>query len=344
MNVLVTGATGFIGWHAAARLKQAGHRVRVLVRDAEKAARVLGPIGIGAGDMFVGDMTEASHVTAALAGCEAAVHAAASVSVTLPGAGDAFEANVVGTRNVIGGACERGLHTVVFVSSLTAIFDHRRETTADSPLVESATRYGRSKARSDAFVRELQERGEPVAIVYPSGVIGPDDPGLSESVRAYRGFLKGTLRSGGTSFVDARDLAALLERIVAAKHHGRLVANGQYFDWDALTEKIEAVTGAVVPRLGLPAPLMRGLGRALDVVSRVSGKTFPFSGEGIEIATRWRPIADSPEIARLGVRWRPAEQTLEDLFRWFVAAGRLPAKAVPRLADIGSVDVVTAPD
>ena len=332
MNVLVTGATGFIGWHAAEQLSRAGHRVRVLARSAEKAARVLGPLGITGEDVVIGDVTEARDVDRALEGCEAVIHAAASVSVTQPGA-HAFEDNVVGARRVIGGACERGCHTVVFVSSLTAIFDHRRETTADSPLVASATRYGRSKAAADAFVRELQQQGQPLAIVYPSGVIGPDDPGLSESVRAYRGFLKGTLRTGGTSFVDARDLAVLLERIVSEKHHGRLVAAGHYQDWDELTARIEAVTGVRIPRIGVPAPLMRGLGRALDAVSRLTGRSFPFSGEGIEIATRWRPIADSPEIASLGVAWRPADETLADLFRWLVAAGRLPAKAAPRLAD-----------
>jgi nucleoside-diphosphate-sugar epimerase len=234
---------------------------------------------------------------------------------------------------VVGGACERGCQTVVFVSSLTAIFDPRRETTADSPLVRSRTRYGRSKAASDAFVRERQAEGAPVAIVYPPGVVGPDDPGFSESVRAYRGFLRGTLRTGGTSLVDARDLGELLARVVAEKHHGRLVAGGHYLDWDGLTGRIEAVTGATVPRIGVPAPVMRGLGRGLDVLSRLTGRSFPFSGEGIEIATRWRPIADSPEVARLGVAWRPVDDTLADLFRWLVAAGRLPAKAVPKLAD-----------
>lgn len=331
-RVLVTGATGFVGWHTAARLRAEGHRVRVLARDAEKAARLLGPLGIGADDVIVGDMTDEGDVARALADCEAVVHAAASVSVTQQGGGPGFGGNVTGTRLVVGGACEGGIDNVVFVSSLTAIFDPKREVTADSPLVDSTTRYGRSKASSDAFVRELQEAGAPVAIVYPSGVIGPDDPGFSESVRAYRGFLRGTLRSGGTSFVDVRDLALLHARLVERKHHGRLVAAGPYFSWDALTELLEEVTGAEIPRIGVPAPLMRAVGRTLDVVSRVIGRSFPISGEGIDIATRWKPIADSPDVAELGVAWRPPRETLADMFRWYVATGRLPAKAVPHLS------------
>ena len=90
---------------------------------------------------------------------------------------------------------------------ITAIFDaDAPQTIGDSPLVSSAARYGRSKADSDAFVRCLEQGGTPIAIVYPSGIIGPDDPGPSESMGAYRGFVQAMIDSeGGTQFVDARD-------------------------------------------------------------------------------------------------------------------------------------------
>lgn len=36
MKVMITGATGFIGYHLTARLLVEGHAVRALVRSAEK--------------------------------------------------------------------------------------------------------------------------------------------------------------------------------------------------------------------------------------------------------------------------------------------------------------------
>jgi nucleoside-diphosphate-sugar epimerase len=232
--------------------------------------------------------------------------------VTQPGARDAFDANVTGTRLVVGGACDRGLRSLVFVSSLTAIFDPRGPITADSPLARAETRYGRSKVESDRCVRERAAAGCPVSIVYPSGVVGPDDPGFSESVRAYRGFLRGTLRSsGGNQFVDARDLAVLLVRLLERGGGGRVVAAGHF---------------------SAPGWLLRAAGRAADLVGRVRGTSFPISGEGMAIATRWTRIADSPDVAALGVRWRPPEQTIEDMLRWFLATGRIPPRAAPRLA------------
>jgi nucleoside-diphosphate-sugar epimerase len=330
MKVLVTGATGFIGYHTAARLRAEGHAVRALVRSLEKGERVLGPLGIEQGALVVGDMADADAVAKALEDCDAVVHAAAGVSVT-SGRTD-FDANVRGTEVVVGGACERGTPSV-YVSSLLAIFDPKRPVTGDSPLVASKTHYGRSKMRADAWVRARQAEGARVAIVYPPGVVGPDDPGFSESVRAYRSFLRGTLRSeGGNMLVDVRDLALLITRMLERDMHGRVVAAGHFFDWDAFTALIEGVTGATIPRITAPGWLLRGGARTLDVVGKLTGRRMPMTGEGIDIATRFRAIADSPRVAELGVAWRPAEETIEDLFRWFAATGRLPAKAAPALS------------
>lgn len=334
-NVLVTGATGFTGWHAAARLVACGHRVHALVRSLDKARTHLGPLGLGDDDFTIGDMTDAAAVKQALDGCDALVHAAAAVSVTKAGGENAFEANVEGAKCVLGGACERGLGSVVFVSSLTAILDpkHPEGTTAESPLVECATRYGRSKAASDAFARELQAGGAPLAIVYPSAIIGPDDPGRSESMSAFRGFSQFMIDSeGGTQFVDARDLAALFERIVTTGRTGRMVAAGHFFDWHALREAIVAATGARVGALRAPGFALRGAGRLADVVSRLTGRSFIFGHEAMEVATRWRAIADSPDVAELGITWRDPAETLTDVYRFFLEHGALRPEAVPRLA------------
>jgi len=339
LHVMVSGATGFTGWHAAARLRASGHRVRALVRDADKAKRLLEPLGIAKEDLVIGDMTDPAAVGRALDGCDAVLHAAAAVSVTQVGAPDVFDANVTGTKLVMGGACERRVNLAIFVSSVTAIFDPKSgDTTAKSPLVMSATRYGRSKAESDAFVRSLEATGAPVAIVYPSAIIGPDDPGRSESMRAYRGFLKNMIDSeGGTQFVDVRDLALLLERLLVEGRAGRYVAAGPYFSWRELADCIEGVTGAKIRRLRAPGWALRGAGRMADLISHISERQMPISREAFEVATRWRPIADAPEIGRLGIAWRPPEETLSDLYTWFVASGGLEAKAVPKLARSGSI-------
>ena len=332
MKVLVTGATGFIGYHLAARLEARGFPVRALVRDPGKGERVLAPLGIELEDRVEGDMTDAAAVARALEGVDAVVHAAAGVSVTTAKAD--FSDNLRGTREVIGQALEKGIHAI-FISSVTAIFDPARPPSEDSPLVRSRTRYGRSKAECDAWVRERQAEGGRVAIVYPPGVVGPDDPGFSESVKAYRSFLRRTLQSeGGNQLLDARDLAWLLVRMLEEGTCGRVIAAGHYFDWDEFTALLEGVTGAEIPRLAAPGWALRSMGRLLDRVGALTGKSMPMTGEGVEIATRFPRMRNSPQVAGLGVTWREPEETIHDLFAWLVEAGRLPASAVPALASM----------
>jgi dihydroflavonol-4-reductase len=329
MKVLITGATGFIGSHIARRLLTEGHLVRALVRSPEKAHRVLAPLGIEAHDLVPGDMTDRESVEEALAGCDSVVHAAAAVSVTT--AQTDFSVNLRGTEEVVGRACERGLDTL-FISSMMAIFDPKRPMNDASPIARSRTHYGRSKADCDRWVRARQEEGAPVGILYPSGCVGPDDPGMSESVKAYRGFLRGTLKSeGGNQMVDVRDLATLIVRMLEGKTRERVVAGGHFHDWDDFTRLLEEVTGASIARIAAPGWLLRAAARAMDGVGRLSGRPMPMTGEGIEIATRVRPMQNSPHVTRLGVAWRDPAETLRDLFQWFLDVGKLPPRAVPAL-------------
>ncbi len=334
-RVLVTGATGFTGRHAAARLIDRGHRVRALVRSLDKARAHLGPLGLRDEDFVRGDMTDEAAVRRAVDGCDAVIHAAAAVSVTRAGGGDPFAANVEGARVVLGAARDAGCDPIVFVSSLTAILDTRapEATRADAPLVASGTRYGRSKAASDALARGLLEDGAPIAIVYPSAIIGPDDPGRSESMSAFRSFLQFMIDSeGGTQFVDGRDLAALLERIVDERRHGGVVAAGHFLAWPDLVRTIGDVAGRPIPSLRAPGFVLRTAGRLGDVVSKLTGRAVPMTKESMEIATRWRAVADSPAVADLGVAWRPAATTLHDTYAWFLDRGAVKAASVPRIA------------
>jgi nucleoside-diphosphate-sugar epimerase len=332
MRVLVSGATGFVGFHAAQRLLTAGHELRVLARDLARAERLFRAARDV--EIAVGDMTDATAVAAALAGCDALLHAAATVSFARSSADALRAANVAGTRNLVGGACERGLGAIVYVSSLAAIFDPRGpDPTPDSPVMEHRNAYARAKAAAERVVRELAAAGGPIATVYPNAVIGPDDPGWSESVAALRGYVARCLRtSGGTGFVDVRDLAALALRLVEEKRGGRILVGGQFLSWDEIAAELEAILGRPVRRLALPAPLLRALGSATDALRRLRPVDSLISREGMEYATRMRPLPTSPEVAALGVTLRPVRESLRDTLAWMLAAGRLRPHHAPALA------------
>jgi len=60
---LVTGASGFLGWHVAHTLTQRGHRVRALVRSTSK----LQDLDV---EPITGDLRDPASLDWAVAGCK----------------------------------------------------------------------------------------------------------------------------------------------------------------------------------------------------------------------------------------------------------------------------------
>ena len=153
LRVMLTGGTGFVGYHTACALVEAGHEVRLLVRSRQKFERVFGPAGLGGLDHVVGDITDPKAVDTALDGCNAVVHSAAMVSVHAADSDEVLDNNLRGTRFVLGGAHERGIDRMVQVSSTTALFrPGARRIDENSPLGDATSGYGRSKIECDRYV------------------------------------------------------------------------------------------------------------------------------------------------------------------------------------------------
>jgi dihydroflavonol-4-reductase len=158
-KVLVTGATGLIGVHAAARLVSEGHAVRALVRDETKLARVLEPFpGAAAGiEAYRGNVTDAGSVEGALVGCEGLLHCAGIFSHDLSAAARLHSVNVEGTRRALGAAARRGAGPIVHVSSLLALRLPPPGTMqrVTDPVARPRAMYAATKALAERVAREL---------------------------------------------------------------------------------------------------------------------------------------------------------------------------------------------
>jgi uncharacterized protein YbjT (DUF2867 family) len=108
MNVLVTGATGFVGERLIPELRAAGHEVSALVRDAE---RYDPPEGVTA---FEGDVLEPGSLDEAVAGVDAAYYL-----IHAMGGGPGFEErDRQGARNFAAAAEAAGVDRLVYLSGL----------------------------------------------------------------------------------------------------------------------------------------------------------------------------------------------------------------------------------
>lgn len=337
MRVLVTGATGFVGSHTAVQLLEAGHEVRCLVRDAAKLERVFEAHDLPAPEAVVGDIGDGGSVKDALGGCDAVVHTAAVVAMQAHRAQEIRDTNARGVENVIGGAVDAGLRSIVHVSSASALFvPHGPEITEGAAVQPGKNPYAKSKSDAELYVRRLQEDGAPVRISYPTAVVGPLDPGLSEANHALRTFAGTTvlLTSGIFAEVDVRDLAQL--HVKLAEREGgpsRWIANGGNLNWTEIADTVDAATGAKVRRIRAGGGLLRASGHIGDAIKRVWDFDFPLTAEGMVYATQFPGVDGSRATRELGLSYRAPLETFGDALRWMHSAGHIPARYVGRLAE-----------
>ena len=339
MLVLLTGATGFVGSHTVPALIERGHRPRLLVRDEGRAAAALAQRGVNAKDVdvVVGDVLDRASVDRAIGGCEATIHAAAAIGVTGPGGGSTHDQNVGGTRAVVEAALAAGCDPVVHVSTV-AVFVPPTEPviTATSPLAEPRNEYGRSKVAAERWVRSRQDEGAPITVLYPGGVIGPDQPRLDAAMEGIAAARKVAwpMAPGGVCLIDVRDLAdALAAAVVAGRGPRRLVLGGCFLTWPELGDVTDELCGVRARRLPMSKPALVGAGMALDVIRRVVPLPYPLTRDAAEIMVTMAPTDDVAALGELGVSLRPVRESLADALRWMVAAGHLPAEAAPALSE-----------
>lgn len=331
MLVALTGATGFVGSHTVRALLDAGHAVRVLVRDRTKLERIRSLHGLPAIEHMVGDMTDRGAAAELVAGVEGVVHMAATVAFEPDRIAMMHDDNLRGVETVLQAGLAGGARSIVYTSSVSAIFrPDYPPLTIGEPIARPTNPYGAAKADAERSARRLQEQsGGRLSIVYPPGVIGPDDPGLSESNRALLIYVRDWVpaTSSGMSLVDVRDLAALVVSALEAGGAERYLMAGVQLSWNQIAETIARVTGRPVKRRFLPGWLLRGSGRVFDLLKAVAPLDWPLTYETMSYATQWPGIIESSAVTRLGLPTRSADETFSDVVRWLEHAGHVSAQA-----------------
>jgi nucleoside-diphosphate-sugar epimerase len=263
VHILLTGATGFVGGHAAGALAAAGHRVRALTRGKDDG----GVLAAAGAEQVRGSLEDAASLRAAVAGVEVVVHGAGLVKARRPS--EFHEVNAGGTLRLLE-ACEAARprpRRFVLVSSLAA----QGPSPDGRPLPEGAparpvSHYGASKLRGERIARSFADRME-VVIVRPPAVYGPRD---RENLEFFRIAARGIrLRLAGRDlrvvFVHAEDLAAGIAAAAAAPGAAGGVFHLCHPEVVELGGVIDLAARALGKR-GIPIPLPRALLHALGAV------------------------------------------------------------------------------
>ncbi|MFO7894539.1 MAG: NAD-dependent epimerase/dehydratase family protein [Longimicrobiales bacterium] len=283
-DILITGATGFVGSHLVEALAAQGARARVLVRETSDTS-FLDRHGF---ETVMGSLGDEASLRKAVAGTRTVLHMAAATRAL---DADTFHRiNAKGTENLVAALkAEGGDQRLVYLSSLAAVgpAEGRPVRPGDEP--RPLTAYGRSKRAGE---RAVLERAAGGAVIRAPAVYGPRDRDLLPFFRLAR---SGILPVVGppdrrVQLVHAGDLAAAM--VAAANVRGATgvyhVAEPRAYAWDEI--------------LGLMAETMGRRGRRIRVPVAVV-KTAAAVSEGVARLTRRPVIFDRDKAKELMAEW-----------------------------------------
>ena len=320
-NILVTGATGFLGYHVVRRLNSVGVRPRVLELRGSNLD-VLSRLDV---QRCEGYLDDAGALTAACSGVDTVLHLGFKVIV-----GDGPEqlkqmqqVNVDGTRRLLQTAAANGVRRAVVVGSALAVGVNK----APVPLDESADwnqhafdfQYAliRRQAELDSLAQTTPQFA--VISVCPSFTFGPDDPVGAPANKLLQRIVAGKMPVTlpiGFGCLDVRDFA---QGMLLAAENGRpgqrYLLSGDNITATQLLEQTAAITGGRVPRFSPPKFLLHGLVGALEVISKLRGKPAPVSRSVLQLLGRYAWYDTSKARTELGWTSRPLAETLQDTIR-----------------------------
>lgn len=349
--ILITGSTGLLGGHLLYALLQTHDRVAALKRSTA-STRTLREIFsyytkdpdelMSRIDWRTGDLLDKESLVAALEGITCVINCAAIVSFDPRDHKKMIANNVTGVQNLIDALllptadANMRPYTVILptahcllihISSTSALGDSRtdnpkflidEETPRDSN--KKHTGYSESKYLSE---RVVMESGIPAVILNPGIILGPGqwDKGSSQLfARAWKRMKY--YPYGGTGYVDVRDIAAIMIKIIdqvgGSSASGVALIPPQRYCLVGSNLRYREFFNLVTDEYGKPNPslyagkILTGIAWRADTLrARLLGKKPALTRETAASAQRISYFSAEKVKKALGFEFKPIEETIE---------------------------------
>jgi nucleoside-diphosphate-sugar epimerase len=315
MNLLVTGARGFVGRGLLAFLHARGISGLATGRTTPESLPA-GWRGCMRADVLQGRCSQP---------VDAIMHLEVKQHVPRPTAADVIDfetVNVGGTREWLEWADRESVARFVFVSSIKAVAAESGAMPEDSPPERHAP-YGRSKAEAEAAVREwaAADARRTAVILRPAPVYGPgNEANLAAFVRQIIAGKPCLIGRGETrkSVVSRTNLCATIAFAAEKPGPGCHVFNVS--DPDTLTlaelaEMIASLAGARPPRR-IPGWLAAAAAPLGDAIEAATGRDFPLTSARLR-AIRETTIFPCDKLLAAGFRHpQTTREGLAEMIAW----------------------------
>jgi dihydroflavonol-4-reductase len=327
VKALVTGATGFVGFHVAKTLQEKGVEVRALVR-AESDIDELARLDI---ELFKGDVRDYESARKALKGCAQLYHVAADYRLWVPDPETMYDTNVQGTVNVMKAALKAGTEKIVYTSSAGTLVPKKsrdalfcEDTAVD--FSDMVGHYKKSKFLAEREVNGFISKGLPVVIVNPTTPVGSMDRKPTPTGKVIVDFLNGRMPAfidTGLNFVSVEEVG--LGHWLAAQY-GKpgqcYILGNRNMSLSEFLSILARISNRKPPRFKLPyAPVLFAayIDEAVSTWIRHAQPRIPLAG--VRMAKKHMYFDCSKAVQALKVPQISVEKAMEQAIDWYFERG-----------------------
>jgi dihydroflavonol-4-reductase len=277
---VVTGATGFVGYHFLAWWWEAGRPfpLRLLVRKPDHP--YLKPY-YGHLEIYQADLAREDRFHEAVRGAEGILHMAATISFSPRARSYMQRTNVLATRHLVNAALEENVPKFIYLSSIAAL---GRPADLQSPIDENTTWtdspyntwYGYTKYAGEKEVWRGHAEGLSVFILNPGIILGPYPDWTKGSPYFFKAIWQG-LRfypKGINGFVGVQDVVSAIAWAIAHHPTGwdeRYIAVAENLSYRQVFTWIAEALGKRPPNWPLPPTLAYALGWTMEKLHKILG-------------------------------------------------------------------------
>ena len=319
--VLVTGASGFVGWHVAKLLTEKGWRVRALARPTSQLREL-------EVERVDGDLRDAGSLERAAMGCGAVFHVAADYRLWTKHPEEMYRSNVEGTKNLLLAARRSGVERVVYTSTVGCIgFEEGKLANEDSPvnLEQMAGHYKRSKFLAEVEALRFAQEGVPVVIVNPTAPVGDHDFKPTPTGKTIVDFLRGEMPAyldTGLNLVDVRSVAeGHLLAFEKGKPGERYILGCENLTLQQILERIGAQSNRKAPKIRIPYAVAYLAALASTGWAELSGREPRVPLEAVKMAGKKMWVSCDKARRDLGYEPTGVDAALKRAVEWFQGNG-----------------------
>lgn len=323
-QILLTGASGFVGGHLLRELVRQGHAVKALSRS-EHADRALSAAGA---QPVRGELTDQTSLDRAAQGVQAVFHCAANTSAWSKDKALQMDTNVGGTQRLLAAGKRAGIACFVHTSSVSAYSHLVHETLTETVPQRggvSWVNYERSKYLGEQAVRES---GVPFLIFNPSHVLGPGD--TNNWARLIKLVDQGKLPGvppGSGAFADVREIAkAQVSAWQLGLRDESFLLGGQHASFLQLVQMTAGLCGRKPPVRVMPAGLLMAIGHLSEAFSHLSGRMPQITPASVALTCHHLQVDSGKAMRRLDYRETELRLLLQDTVEWLRMQGQLRPK------------------